>query len=211
MWNRLQDLPHLVNNLVRRGYLLGTYNDGKILRARVKTGVDIENDRLDVIQPVGFSAHVAPGPGTEVLTLDVGADPSRRVVLSIFGDRATHPQPDEGEVYFYAPGDPTRYIRIKRAGDSQSRSVTARDSGRETGLEISMGDLPVVIRTDKTVLIESPEGVTIKAETVRIEGDLRVTGEVTARIDGGAVHLSTHRHGGVESGGSTTDPPIAGS
>lgn len=207
MWGQGLHLPDKVRNMVRRGYLLATYNDGKLLKARVRTGVDIENDYLDVVQPVGFSAHVAPGPKTEVLTLDVGADASRRVVLAIIGNREQHPQPDEGEAFFYAPGDPSRYLRIKIAGGSGQ----ARNSGRAAGLEIVMGDLPITIRTDREITIEAPEGVTIKAETVRIEGDLRVTGEVTAHADGGAVHLTPHTHGGVQSGPSTTGPPVSGS
>jgi hypothetical protein len=48
-------------------------------------------------------------------------------------------------------------------------------------------------------------------QPVIIKGDLQVTGEVTAKSDGAAVHLSTHVHTGVQSGQANTGPPQGGS
>src|ERR1700755_976231 len=112
-WQDVQHLPHKVRNMVRRGYLLKVYNDKKILRGRVKTGHEIENDQLDIVHPVGYIAHVKPGEKTEVITLDVGGDSSRRIIIAVIGDREQHPQPDEGENWFYAPGDKKKFVRIK--------------------------------------------------------------------------------------------------
>jgi hypothetical protein len=42
--------------------------------------------------------------------------------------------------------------------------------------------------------------------TVRIEGRLEVTQEMTAIVDGAAVHLSTHEHSGVQGGGTSARP-----
>src|SRR5215813_7927715 len=101
LWNHTKFLHHKVRNITRRGWLLKTYNDKKMLRARIKTGEKIENDQIDIIHPVGYVAHVAPSGKTEVLTMDVGGDTSRRVVLAVMGDREYHPQPDENEAFFY--------------------------------------------------------------------------------------------------------------
>jgi hypothetical protein len=49
------------------------------------------------------------------------------------------------------------------------------------------------------------------SQPVVIKGDLQVTGEVTAKSDGSAVHLSTHVHTGVQSGQANTGPPQGGS
>ncbi len=53
------------------------------------------------------------------------------------------------------------------------------------------------------VKITTPGTVEVDAPTVHMTGDLVVDGEVT----GNGIELSTHRHGGVQSGASQTDPP----
>lgn len=139
--------------MTRRGWLLKVKNDGKMLTGRVKTGDKIENDGLDIIQPAGLCAHVKPDKDgkTEILTMDVGADTSRRVIMSVFENRENHPkQPDENEVFLYAPGEKEgkMHLRIKRKKDDkkdgdgqQSRadgedkdSSGNKDSGRPTGM-----------------------------------------------------------------------------
>ena len=142
LWNHSKFLQHKVRNMTRRGWLLKVDNQEKMLRGRVKMGEHIENDGLDIIQPVCLNAHVKPSEKTEILTLDPGGDTSRRVILSIFGDREQHPQPDEGEVFLYAPGEKKQFVRMKkkREGGGQGRadgedkdSSGNKDSGRETG------------------------------------------------------------------------------
>jgi len=54
--------------------------------------------------------------------------------------------------------------------------------------------------------------VTVKnAPKTRIEGDLMVTGEIAARADSSPIRLSTHKHGGVQTGPGITAPPVPGS
>ena len=118
-WEHVMHLSHKVRNYVRRGYLLKTYNDGKLLRARVKMGHQIENDKLDVLHSVGYVAHVKPSEKHEVFTLDVGGDSSRRVIGWVIGDREHHPQPDENEAFFYAPNNKKQFLRHKRKKDDQ--------------------------------------------------------------------------------------------
>ena len=58
----------------------------------------------------------------------------------------------------------------------------------------------------KPVVIENAGQVTIKTSSkVRIEGDLEVTGEITAKAGGAAVLLSQHTHTDPQ-GGSTGLP-----
>jgi hypothetical protein len=141
-WVDVWHLPHKVRNMVRRGYLLKVYNDKKILRARCKTGDELENDKLDIMHPVGYVAHVKPSEKTELITMDVGGDSSRRVIAWIVGDREYHPQPDEGEAFYYAPGEKKQFLRIKKKRDQQQRQGRAadedssgnKDSGRESGM-----------------------------------------------------------------------------
>lgn len=62
--------------------------------------------------------------------------------------------------------------------------------------------LSAILPAGATALIEAPGGLTIRGP-VSIEGDVTVTGDVTA--DG--VSLKSHKHGGVQSGGSQTGSP----
>ncbi|HEJ7990256.1 TPA: oxidoreductase [Serratia liquefaciens] len=62
---------------------------------------------------------------------------------------------------------------------------------------------------DGEITIVSPAKVRINAPISLFEGDVEVTGKVTANGDvvGAGISLSTHVHGGVESGGSNTAGP----
>lgn len=113
-WQHMYHLSNKVRNYVLRGYLKRTYNDGKLLKGRLINGFERENDQLDIIHPVGFSAHVKADDKCEVFTVDLGGESSRRVIWPVIGDREKHPQPDEGESYIYAPDKPDMYTRIKK-------------------------------------------------------------------------------------------------
>jgi len=123
LWNHSRFLHHKVRNMVRRGWLLKTYNDKKMLAGKVQSGEKIINDELDIIQPIGYNAHVKHDDKCEVMTMDVGGDTSRRVVWMVMGDREQHPQPDENESFFYAPGEkaekgvPKQFLRHKKKSD----------------------------------------------------------------------------------------------
>ena len=66
--------------MVRRGWLLKTYYDKKLMQARIATGIKQENDRLDWLHPVGFLGGVKPSDKTEILTMDRAA--TRRAASS---------------------------------------------------------------------------------------------------------------------------------
>jgi len=63
--------------------------------------------------------------------------------------------------------------------------------------------------TDAGVEVISPSGVTVTAPTVTIDGNLTVTGTITGDVDviGGGKSLSSHTHGGVDTGTGTSGPP----
>jgi len=182
-WADVWHLPHKVRNMVRRGYLLKTYNDGKILKARVKTGDSIENDKLDVIHPVGYVAHVKASEKTEVLTLDVGGDSSRRVVLAVIGDREYHPQPDEGEAFHYAPGSNKIFLRVKMANGQASRAMGGRDSGRAAGIHMDASDQPISAKSTKTFSVEATDGINMKTNQHTFDGNVAIKGTLTVDHD----------------------------
>lgn len=184
-WVDVQHLPHKVRNMVRRGYLKKVYNDKKILQGRVLTGDGIENDKLDIIHPIGYIAHVKPTEKTEVLTLDVGGDSSRRVILAVFGDREDHPQPDEGEAFYYAPGNKKIHMRVKmkKSGGAQAMSNGSQDSGRPEGIHTDADDTPITTKTKKSFSLEAPEGINLKTDIHTFEGDVVIKGELRVAKD----------------------------
>ena len=176
-----------MRNLTRRGYLLKTYNDGKILKARVKTGDGIENDKIDVVHPVGYVSHVKASEKTEVITFDIGGDSSRRVVLAVIGDREYHPQPDEGEAFYYAPGDKKIFLRVKMAGDQQSRAEGngggSNDSGRPAGIHMDGSDQAISAKTTKSFSVEATEGINMKTDKHVFDGDVLIKGNLDVTKD----------------------------
>jgi len=178
-WADMWHLPHKVRNMARRGYLKKVYNDGKLLKARVITGDGIENDKLDVVHPVGYVAHVKPSDKSEVITLDIGGDSSRRVVLAVLGDRETHPKPDEGEAFLYAPGNPAISVRTKMAGGASG----ARDSGRVAGIHMDSADQPMSAKTTKTFSVEATESINMKTPNHTFDGDVLIKGNLNVEHD----------------------------
>ena len=75
-----------------------------------------------------------------------------------------------------------------------------RSKDNATRVELAGGNIINVV---------APGGVNITTPTATINGDLHVTGKITADNDvqTGNIKLGTHKHGGVQSGGSSTGGP----
>jgi len=184
-WADVWHLPHKVRNFAKRGYLKKVYNDGKLLKGRVITGDGIENDKLDIVHPVGYVAHVKPSEKTEIITMDIGGDSSRRVILAVLGDREFHPKPDEGEAFLYAPGNPKISIRTKMAGDQQGRANggESTDSGRAAGIHMDASDQPISAKTEKSWSVEAKEAINMKTDKHTFEGDVLIKGNLNVEKD----------------------------
>lgn len=215
--------------MTRRGWLLKVKNDEKILTGRVKTGNKIENDGLDIIQPVGLCAHVKPSEKTEVLTMDVGADTSRRVIMSIFGNREHHPKPDENEIFLYAPGEKEgkQFLRMKRKkedkkdGDGQQSRADGedkdssgnKDSGRPAGMHWDQLKEKVSGTTENTFQnnADSGQGFSTKEGSVDIKAGKNTQFEAKKHLRKGEHHVdgTSYVNGNVHAndcfaGGGTT-------
>lgn len=80
---------------------------------------------------------------------------------------------------------------------------------------------PLVVQVNgNTVVVNADEKISLNAPIIEANGQLtqgsgsfggnaKFGGTITANgeVTGNGIHLSTHKHGGVESGGSTTDGP----
>jgi hypothetical protein len=132
-WEHVEHLSHKVRNVIRRGYLVKTYYDKKLMQARIKTGHGMENDRIDIMHPVGYLGRVQADDKAEVFTMDVGGDSSRRVVLGVLGDREHHPKILEGESILYSPGDPQNFLRVFKKPAKKGGKEGEESGGGEEG------------------------------------------------------------------------------
>lgn len=66
-----------------------------------------------------------------------------------------------------------------------------------------------VVLNDDGVKIVSPTLITLQAPTVRVVGDLEVSGDATVQgeVTAGTIELTTHTHSGVQAGGGNSGPP----
>src|SRR5262245_2574705 len=161
--------------MVRRGYLLKTYYDEALMQARIKTGVRMENDRLDWLHPVGFLGRVKPDDKIEIFTMDTEADTSRRVVLMVIGDRKTHPKIEEGESILYSPGDKKKYIRVYKkpqkqnggddggggggGGGDNGGGGNGQQSESKEGIHTDADDLPITSNTKDSYQNNADKGI----------------------------------------------------
>lgn len=76
-------------------------------------------------------------------------------------------------------------------------------------VELKFKQTSVILKASGDVEI-NPAGVAIINANTTVNGDVTVNGTVTATTDviGGGKSLKNHKHGGVQSGGSQTTPPV---
>lgn len=62
----------------------------------------------------------------------------------------------------------------------------------------------------RTLTFDVPKALVIRVPQIRIEGDIQLTGRMTASDDvvADGVSLKTHRHGGVAAGAASTGAPL---
>lgn len=82
-------------------------------------------------------------------------------------------------------------------------------SGTDVTLRSDDGVAKIAIAPDHRIKIETTANVEMTAPTVAITGDLTVTGSVqaTGDVTGAGKSLSTHKHGGVQTGAGQTGTP----
>ena len=100
---------------------------------------------------------------------------------------------------------------------SQPKRITPSPSA--TAVEIRSDDHAVYIRitadhdiealTPGDASVTASGTITLTAPTVHVQGNLTVSGTIVAvdEVTGVGKNLSTHTHGGVQTGGGTTGPP----
>jgi len=120
-----------------------------------------------------------PLPGAKMAVLFGGGDPSKALCLGVNDSR------------YHLQGLADGVVGL-------SHHLGASVLFHGDRIEVQAGGKPVVIANAGAVTITT-------SSKVRIEGDLEVTGEVTARADGTPVHVTAHVHDDPQ-GGSVGAP-----
>lgn len=91
----------------------------------------------------------------------------------------------------------------------QNNAIIIKDANGNT---VTLNQQGITITDDNSNTITMANGqITITATTVQINGNLQVTGNVTAGSGGGSsVGLQTHSHSGVTTGAGDTGSPVGG-
>lgn len=114
--------------------------------------------------------------------------------------------PENNRIHIYHTSG--AYIEINNEGRIVIKSPV--DS-----FDITGGNKQIYVKGDCNVesagdvLVKSGGNVTVDTSLTKITGDVEVAGDVVAQgeVTGKGVKLSTHTHGGVETGGSNTTKP----
>ena len=141
-----------------------------------------ETRTLQVLQHVGFASSLPLN--TDVMTGQVGGDNSNGVVLGTNNQQFRPKNMVAGEAMMYDCGTTQQSVYLKSDGSI-----------------VLMGFHKIIASCDTEIDITAP--------TVKITGNLQVTGSVTAGFGGGdSVTLQGHIHD--DSHGDTISAPVAG-
>lgn len=117
------------------------------------------------------------------------------------GSNRTHSYSDAIYLGGVLNAEPSQYVKFANDGIDIVSPLVVQVNGNT-----------VVVNADEKISLNAPiieangqltQGAGSYAGNATFGGSITATGEVT----GNGIHLSTHKHGGVESGGSTTDGP----
>ncbi|NBC35539.1 phage baseplate assembly protein V [Novosphingobium sp. FSY-8] len=142
---------------------------------------------------------------------DVETPPIRWLAMRAGKTRKWSP-PDEGEeVVLLTPdgqiGNAVALLGLNNDNAPPPGSTTGDLTEYEDGARISYDPATHALNA------ELPDGATalIRAATITLDGNVHVTGTLSADTDvtAAGISLKGHRHAGIQRGGGTTDPPAA--
>lgn len=119
------------------------------------------------------------------------------------------PQPGDIGVAVFASRDISSVKAAKAAANPGSARLFSMADGLYLGGMLNGIPTQYVRFHSAGLELVSPQQVTIRAPEIVLDGHVAATGDIDADGDvtGEGTSLHTHTHGGVQSGGSQTDPP----
>ncbi|HCO5886347.1 TPA: phage baseplate assembly protein V [Escherichia coli] len=185
----------LLSNIIRTGIISEV--DEKSWRVRVRSG-GLETGwlRWNTTRAGAFNVWLPPSPGEQVVIACIGGNPETAMIIgSLWSDDVPAPGKSLKEIVITAPdGAVIRYDADKSALSAGGMKTATLQASASVTL-----DTPVTECTNhlKTATIEVTEGGKMSGNFTHSGGNFTSNG----------VTVHTHKHGGVESGGSTTGGP----
>lgn len=167
----------------------------------------VDTDALTV--DVQVLTNIMTGASTSVPHGVISARPYHRLQG---GDGAIIIDPVVGDigVMVFASRDLTAVLASKGLANPGSQRKFSWSDGVYFGGIRNSAPAQYLKIDSSGITIVSPTAVTIQAPTITLDGDVHITGDTTGDGEGtfNGIPVSTHKHPGVESGGSDTDEPI---
>ncbi|GAB7259279.1 phage baseplate assembly protein V [Dickeya ananatis] len=186
------ELMRLLENLLRVGVV--TAVDPESWRVRVKSG-ELLTDwlRWNTTRAGAFNVWFPPAVGEQVLLGCLGGNPETAVILgSLFSE--AHP----------APGNSLKEIVITAPDGARFRYDAVAGALEATGMK-TVNVVAAVSVTLNTPVVECTQH--LKARTVEITHGGTLAGNVAhsgGAMTSNGVRVDSHRHGGIQPGGSWT-------
>lgn len=198
----LPELARRLENILRFGIV--TSVDHAATRCVVTAGALVTRPLPWITQRAGGArTWWAPSVGESVMLLCPGGDPARGIVLcGLYTDSAARPEgADTAHVVVYTDGAVIGY-------DPEAHQLSANLPGGGKAAIVATGGIHLT--GDVTITGKlSVSGAADLQSTLHVASDVTVDTTVTASDDviGGGKRLATHKHTGVQSGGSVSGPP----
>lgn len=198
----MRQLYNRIGNMLARGVVRTVNAAGKMQILQLGMLAGETKDRLEHVEPYGFTSH--PKSGAEAVAVFLDGDRGHGLVL-VVADR-----------------------RFRLAGLAAGEMAIHDDQGQKvhltrTGIVVDGGGLPIIIQNAPTVTADTPEMICTGNLTVQqhltYQGGMTGSGGAGAAITGGlqltggAVSHngknigSTHTHGGIAAGAANTAGP----
>lgn len=196
-------MRRFISHMVRPGITVKDTNETDTVQSVQVHHNQFDKREIFTAQTVGF--HNSWPVGTHVITVNVAGDNSNGVVIASnhnkFRPKGTAP----GETMVYDCGQPQQFVHLKSDGSIQVSGFHNVHISGDTQVTVTAPKMRVEGNLEVTGFITAGEGTS--GGEMTINGDLAVTGEVTARSGGDSVTLSQHQH---DVHGNTTNPPRPG-
>ena len=202
----------MIRNMIRNAgatrLVLARVDDEKKMQSHQARGLDGEIlEDVEYFQPYGFTSH--PPENSEMVGLPVGGDRGHMLALAA-SDRAERKNGLKvAEVAIYHQnGDSFSLNEGNEARLSTQKSLV------EASESAAVKSPQIALKGALDVTAEDGSGSTtmrLKGD-LTVDGDLEVAGSIRAGgdITAGGVSLRGHVHGGVQSGGDQSGPPVGG-
>ena len=186
------------------------YVDGSGSHMSVR-GTGTLDEEVSVMN-LGYGFNLPADSNAEVVMMSLGADVNDKVAIPTLPKDKQHKWPS-GTGGVQNPTDPNRRIEFNADETWVKDGVYVYGHDRAQTVTVDGDDVTVTTAGGQTVTIGADNSITVGgAMTLTVAGSLTISAADIALESGTLTHngvniSSTHRHGGVESGGSNTSGP----